>query len=118
MATTETRYPDCLPAAWLGERLATSPGGIEAMRRSGELLGVRPEGSLEWLYPAWQFEDWKPRPGITRIVAAARAAGLDEARLYDLMTAPLGLSGRDRRRLVDLLLEGREDEIVDAVRAA
>jgi hypothetical protein len=50
-------------------------------------------------------------------VAAARESGIDEARLYDLLTTPLGL--RDGgRRLVDLLLEGRDDEVVAAVRSA
>jgi len=117
-ASTETRYPNCLPATWLAERLGTSPARIDAMRRAGELMAVREQGSLEWLYPAWQFEHWKPRPGLARIVAAARAAGLDEAELYDVLTAPLGLSGGQRRRLVDLLVEGRVDEVVEAVRAA
>jgi len=90
---------------------------IDAMRRAGELIAVRKPGSIEWLYPAWQFDAWKPRRGVARIVSAAREAGLDEARLYDLLTAPLGLRRVGRRRLVDLLLEGREDEVVEAVRA-
>jgi hypothetical protein len=37
-------------------------------------------------------------------------------RLYELLTAPLGLRGD--RRLVDLILEGRDDEVVEALRAA
>ena len=71
---------------------------------------MREPGSTEWLYPAWQFEAWKPRRGVARVVAAAREAGVDETRLYDLLTTPLGLTGR--RRLVDLLHEGREDEVI------
>lgn len=118
MTATATRYPDCLPATWLAERLGTSPARIDAMRRAGELIAVREEGSLEWRYPAWQLQSWKPRPGLARIVAAARAAGLDERALYELLTAPLGMSGVRRRRLVDLLVEGRVDEVVEAVRAA
>jgi hypothetical protein len=94
------------------------PAKIDVMRRSGELLAVREPGSIEWRYPAWQFDNGKPRRGVARIVAAARDAGIDEARLYDVLTASLGLRESGRRRLVDLLLEGREDEVVAAVRTA
>jgi hypothetical protein len=42
---------------------------------------------------------------------------LDDAQLYGVLTTPLGL--RDGgRTLVELLLEGREDEVVAAVRAS
>ena len=111
------RYPDSLPATWLAARLAVDPAKIDAMRRGGELIAVREPGSTAWSYPAWQFDEWKPRRGIARVAAAARDARLDEAQLYDLMTSPLGLREAGRRTLVDLLLEGREDEVVAAVRA-
>jgi hypothetical protein len=107
---------DSLTGSWLAERLAVDPLKIEAMRRAGELIAVREPGSSDWHYPAWQFESWKPRRGVSRIVAAAREAGLDEMRLYDVMTSPLGLTGN--RKLADLLVEGREDEVIAAVRAA
>jgi len=116
--TTGTRYPDSIPATWLADRLAVDPVKIDVMRRSGELIAVREPGSIEWRYPAWQFDNGKPRRGVARVVAAAREAGIDEARLYDVLTAPLGLRESGRRRLADLLLEGREDEVVAAVRAA
>jgi len=109
-----TRYADCLPATWLAVRLAVEPAKLDVLRRSGELIAVREHGSAEWLYPAWQFEAGKPRRGVARVLAAAREAGVDETRLYDLLTTRLGLTGR--RRLVDLLHEGREDEVVEAVR--
>jgi len=114
--TAEARYADCLPATWLADRLATEPAKIDAMRRGGELIAVRKPGSIEWLYPAWQFENWKPRRGVMRVATAAREAGLDEAALYDHLTKPLGLR-ESGRRLVDLLIEGREDEVAAAVRA-
>ena len=117
-STAGARYQDCTPATWLADRLAVDPAKIDVMRRSGELIAVREPGSIEWRYPAWQFDAGKPRRGITRVVAAAREAGVDEARLYDVLTMPLGLRESGRRRLVDLLLEGREDEVVAAVRAA
>lgn len=116
--SSATNYSDCLPGTWLGERIGKSPASIDVMRRAGELIAVRREGSLDWLYPAWQFEDWEPRPGIARVVAAAREAGLDENRLYEILTTPLGLSGPRRTRLADLLVEGREDDVVAALRAA
>lgn len=113
----ETRYSETLPATWLAERAAVDPAKIDALRRAGELIAVREPGSTEWRYPAWQFDKGKPRTGIARVVAAARDCGLDDGELYAVLTSPLGLRG-DGRTLVDLLLEGREDEVVTAVRAA
>ncbi|HEU4971612.1 MAG TPA: hypothetical protein VFT35_06825 [Gaiellaceae bacterium] len=113
----ETRYSETLPATWLAERAAVDPAKIDALRRAGELIAVREPGSTEWRYPAWQFDNGKPRTGIARVVAAARDCGLDDGELYAVLTSPLGLRG-DVRTLVDLLLEGREDEVVTAVRAA
>lgn len=118
MATVEMRKlcPECLSASWLAERLAVDPARIEAMRRAGELIGVREPGSTEWLYPAWQLDGTEPRRVVPRIIAAAREAGLDEARLYEVLTGRLGLRGN--RRLIDLIREGRDDEVVAAVRAS
>lgn len=111
----EDRFSETLPATWLAARWAVDPARIDAMRRGGELIAVRPPGTSDWRYPAWQFENGKPRPGVARIVTAAREAGIDERRLYDVMTARLGL-GRGDRRLCDLLLEDRVDEVVAAIR--
>jgi len=108
------RYSDCLTGSWLAERLGVDPLEIDAMRRAGELIGVRKPGSNDWLYPPWQFSGWRPRPAIPRIVRLARAGGMGETRLYEILTAPLGLRGS--RRLADLLKEGRDDEVVEAVR--
>jgi hypothetical protein len=117
--TTEaSRYPGSIPATWLAARLAVDPAKIDLMRRGGELIAVREAGSIEWRYPAWQFDGGKPRRGIARVVSAAKESGLDENALYDLLTAPLGMRESGRKRLVDLLLEDREDEVVAAVRAA
>jgi hypothetical protein len=116
--TAAARYRDSIAASWLAARLAVDPAKIDLMRRSGELIAVREAGSVEWRYPAWQLEAGKPRRGVARIAAAAREAGIDETRLYDVLTAPLGMRESGRKRLVDLLLEGRENEVVAAVRAA
>jgi hypothetical protein len=97
--------------------MAVDPAYIDAMRRAGELIAVREPGSSQWRYPAWQFDHGRPRTSVARIVAVARSRGLDEAKLYDVLTAPLGLRDNDRT-LVDLLHEGRDDEVVAAVRAS
>jgi len=89
-----------------------------ALRRAGELIAVRAPGASDWRYPAWQFENGRPRAGVARVVSAARAAGVEDGRLYEVMTTPLGLGRGDRRRLSDLLLEDRVDEVVAALRAA
>jgi hypothetical protein len=114
VGSTESRYSTALPATWLAARLAVDPARIDALRRAGELIGVRELCSTEWRYPAWQFEAGRPRPAVARVIAAARESGVDESRLFDVLTAPLGLRGG--RTLVDLLLEGRDDEVVAAVR--
>jgi hypothetical protein len=106
-----------LSAAWLAARMGVDPARLDARRRAGELIAIRAPGSLEWRYPAWQFEHGRARPGVSRIVATAREAGVDDERLYDLMTTPLGLRRGDGRRLCDLLAEGRVDEVVAAIRS-
>jgi hypothetical protein len=116
MGSTSALCPECLSASWLAERFAVDPARIDAMRRAGELIAVREQGSTGWLYPAWQLDGREPRRVIARIVAAARESGLDETRLYQMLTMPLGLTGR--RRLVDLIAEGRDEEVVQAVRNA
>src|SRR5574340_324949 len=98
-STGRDRYSDCLTGAWLAERLGADPLEIDAMRRAGELIGVRRPGESDWLYPPWQFADRRPRPAIARIVRVARDSGVGETRLYEILTAPLGLRGS--RRLAD-----------------
>ena len=85
-----------------------------------ESLGDRPAGSAEWLYPAWQLSNGIPRPVIARVATAARERGLDEQRLYDLLTMRAGLGRRSgsERRLADLIAAGEDDQVVAAVRAA
>ena len=111
-------YDDCLSGSWLAERLGIDARRIDGMRRGGELIGVRPEGSSAWLYPAWQFRAGRPHAAVPRIVAAASEAGLDEARLYEVLTLRLGLATDDKKRLADLLADGADDQVVTAVRAS
>ena len=104
-----------LPATWLAERLAIEPAKIDVMRRDGELIAFREPGSTAWRYPTWQFENGRPRSAIQRIVRAARESGIDEQRLYTILSAPRGLNGHGR--VYELLYDGRVDDVVELVRA-
>ena len=104
-----------LPGSWLSSRLGVNPKEIEQLRENGELFAVRDRE--EWLYPAWQFGPGGSIPaGVRNAVKAARALGIDEARLVALLRRPVGLVGG--ARLIDLLFEGRSDYVLDAVRNA
>jgi len=106
-----------LPASWLASRLRVDEQEIARLREAGELYGEWSESDREWVYPAWQFGPGGSIPaGVRNAVKAARAVGLDEARLVVLLRRPVGLVGGGR--LLDLLFEGRSDFVVDAVRNA
>lgn len=69
------------------------------------------------MYPSWQFgPDVQPLPWLPRLIAAAREAGLDDARLDALMSMRVGLTGD--RRLVDAVRAGDEETVLRAVRSA
>jgi hypothetical protein len=116
----QDRYADCLSASWLSARLGIDVARIDAMRRAGELIAVRPEGLTEWHYPAWQLAGGEPRSVVRSLLVAAREAKLDEQRLYDVLTAPLGLGARGdgAKRLADLIVGGAYEQAVAAVRSA
>src|SRR5438132_1219470 len=85
-------------------------------RKSSTVRAMSRGGSTEWRYPAGQFEGRSPGRVVPRLVNVAREAGFGESRLYEVLTAPMGLGGE--RRLVDLIREGRDEEVVEAVRSA
>jgi hypothetical protein len=105
-----------LSRSWLAVRLGTQPAKVDALRRSGRLIGVPgPDGGT--VYPSWQFgPDCKPRAVIARLKAAAERRGMDERRLNELMTMRSGLTGG--RRLADALGTGADDEVVAAIERA
>jgi hypothetical protein len=108
---------ESLSGSWLSTRLGVGTHRLDAMRRAGELLGVRRPGGYDYLYPAWQFApDGRPRPVIRELVAAARAAGMSDERLYEVLAGRTGISGGGR--LADALREGRDDYVLSVVRAA
>lgn len=111
----EQRLQDeSLSGSWLSSRLGVGTHRLDAMRRAGELLGVRRPGGHDYLYPGWQFApDGKPLAGLERIVSAARGRGLSDERLYEILAARTGISGEER--LADALRQGRDDYVLSVV---
>ena len=106
---------ESLSGSWLSTRLGVGTHRLDAMRRAGELLGVRRRGGHEYLYPAWQFSpDGRPLPVISRLVPAARAAGLSDERLYEVMVSRAGISGDET--LADALRAGRDEYVLGVIR--
>ena len=98
-------------------KLGIEPRELDVRRRAGELLGVPVDGSSDFEYPAWQFDErGRPLPELAQVVRAARAAGLRDAELADLLHRRDGITGPGR--LVDALREGRVERVLDAIRAA
>jgi hypothetical protein len=108
---------ESLSGSWLSTRLGVGTHRLDAMRRAGELLGVRRQGGHDFLYPGWQFApDGTPRPVIARLVKTARGAGMSDERLYEVLAARTGISGGER--LADALREGRDDYVLSVVRTS
>ena len=112
-----TLEDESLSGSWLSTRLGIGTHRLDAMRRGGELLGVRRPGGYDFLYPAWQFApDGRPLPSIERLVRAGRGAGLTDERLYALLAARTGISGDER--LADALRQGRDEYVLSVVRSS
>lgn len=99
-----------LSASWLSTKWGVDTVRINAMRRAGELLAVRPAGSHEWRYPSWQFNAaGAVKPDVAHVLAAARGRGIDSERLSALLQRRSGMSGGT---LLDALLAGRVDHVI------
>jgi len=108
---------DHLSQSWLAARLGLQPVQVDLMRRAGELIGTRPSGLQEHLYPAWQFDpEGKPLGAIRRVVSAAREAGIDDERLIQMLNMRIGLGGQER--LLDAVREGREEYVLGVIKSA
>jgi len=106
-----------LTAPWLSTRLGVDTVKINAMRRAGELLAVRPAGSQEWIYPAWQFgPDGRVRPEVERVLATARDRGVRPDRVAEVLERRSGITGGEHLR--DDLLAGRVDHVLDVISTA
>ena len=114
--TTNLKHAS-LSTSRLASRLGIQPAHIQARRRAGELLGVRPAGSWEYHYPAWQFNGGGTAlPSVARLIRASRSFGVDDVALYELLTSRVGLV--DGNRVIDELRAGREEFVLDLVRRA
>jgi hypothetical protein len=108
---------ESLSTSRLASRLGMQPAHVESRRRAGELLGVRPPGTWEYLYPAWQFNGGgKALPIVQELLREARRARMHDAELYDVLTRRAGLVGGER--LVDHMRAGRDWYVLQAVKAA
>ena len=106
-----------LSASWLSTKWAVDTVKINAMRRAGELVAVRPAGSQEWRFPAWQFgPDGSVRPEVARVLEAARRRGIRPEKVYELLERRSGMTGGGRLR--DDLLEGRIEHVLATIAAA
>lgn len=109
-----TLAEESLSGSWLSTRLGIGTHRIDAMRRAGELLGVRRPGGTDYLYPGWQFApDGRPLSGIQRLVQASRGRGMSDERLYEVLAARTGISGD--ARLADALRGGRDEYVLSVV---
>ena len=115
MTTTDSNFDRALSASWLSTRWGVDTVRINAMRRAGELLAVRPAGTQEWRYPSWQFDsDGSVKPDVSRVLAAARERGIDSEQLSEMLQRRSGLTGSTR--LLDDLLAGRVVHVLASIR--
>lgn len=90
---------------------STSPG--ETDRSSGSTL----QGTLDYYFPAWQFDrEGQPLPVVRRVIEAARARGLDDERLFEILSTRAGLVGG--KPLAQGVQDGDEEQLLAAVRSA
>jgi len=116
MPTTQANLDRALSASWLSTKLGVDTVRLNAMRRAGELVGVRAEGSREWRFPAWQFDDeGHVRPEVRRVLDTARELRLSGEQLNLLLDRRSGMTGGEC--LLDDLLAGRVDHVVATLRA-
>jgi hypothetical protein len=105
MLQTDTRelealYPtltDCLPASWLGERLAVGSERLADWRRQGRVFAIDVPAAVAPcgpLYPVWQFDinARRPLPRLDWVLAEAEKQGLDAVAFYQAMTKRGGLT--------------------------
>jgi hypothetical protein len=105
-----------LTASWIGSRWGIDPVALEVRRRAGEVFAFREQGSDDWLYPGWQFDDeGNVRPDVARVLAAAREAGIGPSQLAQILNRRSGMAGG--RKVLDSLREGDERQVLSALRS-
>jgi hypothetical protein len=103
--------------SWLAARLGIQPERVDLARRDGWILGVRLPGTLDYYFPAWQFDRaGQPLPVVGRVIEAARARGLRDERLFEILSTRAGLVGG--KPLAQGVQDGDEEQLLAAVYAA
>ena len=103
--------------SWLAARLGTQPERVDLARRDGWILGVRSPGTQDYYFPAWQFDRaGQPLPVVRRVIEAARARGLGDERLFEILSTRSGLVGG--KRLAQSVQDGDEEQLLAAVHSA
>lgn len=116
MPTTQANLDRALSASWLSTKLGVDTVTINAMRRAGELIAVRPAGSHDWLFPRWQFDDdGHVTPDVRRVLDTAQDLRLSGEQLNRMLDRRSGMTGGEC--LLDDLLSGRVDHVVATLRA-
>jgi hypothetical protein len=116
MTTTQTNIERALSAPWLSTKLGVDSVALNAMRRAGELIAVRSDGSREWRFPAWQFDDsGEVTPDVRRVLDTARELRLSGEQLNGVLDRRSGMTGGEC--LLDDLLAGRVDHVVAILRS-
>ena len=106
-----------LTTPWLATRLGTQPAVVDGRRRAGELFGLRREGELDYWYPAWQWEEvGSARPIVSKMIQVAREQRISDDRLGQILLRKSGLTSG--RRVLDDLLDGRDEAVLAAIRAS
>jgi HSP20 family protein len=106
----------CLSGPILQEKLGISRQRLKQLRDENKLIGLRIPMRREFYYPLWQFaEDGHPLPVIPRLMGAAEEAHIDALTLDALMTSKSAGNGTPP---AELLRAGREDHVVEIIRAA
>jgi len=108
---------DGFTTSWLAARLGIQPERVDLARRDGWILGVRSPGTQDYYFPAWQFDrEGQPLPVVRRVITAARARGLGDERLFEILSTRAGLVGG--KPLAQGVQDGDEEQLLAAVHAA
>jgi hypothetical protein len=117
MTTTQANSDRALSASWLSTKLGVDTVRLNAMRRAGELIGVRRAESNDWFFPAWQFDaEGSITDDVRRVLDAARERRLSGEQLNQLLDRRSGMTGG--ASLLDDLLAGRVDHVLATLRSA
>ena len=104
------RAGGALSAGVVAKLMGVTPAAVHARRQRGTLFAVR-QANGEFLYPACQFGDEGPLPGLGQVLAAFRVDGA-WTRLSVLLSPAPGLQGQTP---LEALSQG---DVVGAVDAA